>query len=189
MDARAFVYALVCVLACCVIACDRAQTHYPASTPPASLTPPTASPSPVPLPPRQAKIAIRAEQAWLNGGVYVVCLANDGTLSREMTSSAAAAHGWPVLRSGGRVRSICPVVGTADVLHALRAHDGTILFEAKVIPLAEPVESGTHTDGLSLQYCAPYTRTGTGATCELRPSAAGVLRNLGHDFFVPRGAT
>jgi hypothetical protein len=189
MNARVFASVMACVLTFAVAACAHAGMSYPASTPPAELAPPSPPPSPVPLTARQAIPAIRAEQSRLDRGVYVVCLANDGSLPRGMTSALARARGWPVIRNGGRVQAICPIIGRARILHALRAHDGTTLFDAKVMPIAgAPRLNLANADRVPLQYCAPYAGTKPNANCSLRTTTAGTLRDVGHDFLFPRGS-
>jgi hypothetical protein len=186
MNARVFASVMVCAFLFALSACEHVQESYPASTPPGELAPPTAPPSPVPLSARQAIPAIRAEQARINRGVYVVCIANDGSLPRSMTSALASTRGWLVLRDGQRVRAICPIAGRARILHALRAHDGAILFDARIIPVAAIAHLGVaHPERLPLMYCAPYS--GAKAACSPRTSSAGSLRDVGRDFTFAQG--
>jgi hypothetical protein len=186
MNARVFASVMACVFSFALSGCEHVQVSYPASTPPGELAPPSAPPSPVPLPASQAMPAIRAEQARLNRGVYVVCIANDGSLPRSMTSAFASTQGWLVLRDAQRVRAICPIAGRARILHALRAHDGAILFDARIVPVASIAHLDlAHPERLPLLYCAPYT--GAKAVCAPRNSSAGSLRDVGRDFIFAQG--
>jgi hypothetical protein len=190
MSIKAALSAAACVLLLMLAACARTKVSYPASTPPGELVPPTASPAPRPLAARDAIPAMRAEQARLDRGVYVVCIANDGSLPSGMSSSVASVHGWPILRDGTRVRAICPVIGRARIFHVLRTHDGAIVYDAKVIPVnGAPDLNEKRIVGLPLQYCSPYGGTTLSASCARRPSSAGPLGNVGRDFFFSRGGT